>query len=198
MSFDSSEGRLLARRGFLGGALALAVSACTPEGGINGATSYAGLEPRFRRRRVEYSGKERAGTIVVDTSERYLYFVEEGGMATRYGIGVGREGAAWAGRAYVGRKEEWPRWTPTANMMARDSRLLQYAGGVEGGENNPLGARALYLYRGGRDTMYRLHGTNAPWSIGQASSSGCIRLLNEDVMHLYNRVPVGAKVIVRR
>lgn len=197
MSYDETNVRL-ARRGFLAGALALAAAACSPEGGINGAMNYAGLDPRFRRRRVEYTGREKPGTIVVDTSERYLYFVEEDGMATRYGIGVGREGAAWAGRAYVGRKEEWPRWTPTANMIARDSRLLQYAGGVEGGESNPLGARALYLYRGGRDTMYRLHGTNAPWSIGQASSSGCIRLLNEDVMHLYERVPVGSKVIVRR
>ncbi|ESR27406.1 hypothetical protein N177_0100 [Lutibaculum baratangense AMV1] len=183
---------------FLGGALAFAAAAaaCTPQQG--GLTSYAGLDPRFARRQVDYAGKEKPGTIVVDTSERYLYFVEPGGKATRYGIGVGREGAAWAGTAYVGRKEEWPRWTPTANMIARDSRLLQYAGGVEGGEHNPLGARALYLYRGGRDTMYRLHGTNAPWSIGQASSSGCIRLLNEDVMHLYERVPMGSRVIVRR
>lgn len=194
---DSSNARLIARRGFLGGALALAAAACTPQGGLVGASSYAGLDPRFRRRRVEYSGREKAGTIVVDTSDRYLYFVEGGGMATRYGIGVGRESTVWSGQAYVGRKAEWPRWTPTANMIANDSRLLQYAGGVEGGEHNPLGARAMYLYRNGRDTMYRLHGTNAPWSIGQASSSGCIRLLNEDVIHLYDRVNVGTRVIVR-
>ena len=184
MSTDSIESRGLARRAFLGGALALTAAACTPVGGVD-PTAYAGIDPRFRRTRVEWSGNEKPGTIIVETGERY-------------GIGVGREGATWAGQAYVGRKAEWPRWTPTSAMLARDSRLLQYAGGVEGGESNPLGARALYLYRGGRDTMYRLHGTNAPWSIGQASSSGCIRLLNFDVEHLYDRVPVGSKVIVRR
>ncbi len=197
MSFDSRDSRQLARRGFLIGAAALAAAACTPQpGGIAGLQNYADLDPRFRRRRVDYTGKEKPGTIVVDTGDHFLYFIEGDGKAMRYGVGVGREGAVWAGRAYVGRKEEWPRWTPTQTMIARDSRLLQYAGGVEGGENNPLGARALYLYRNGRDTMYRLHGTNAPWSIGTSSSSGCIRLLNEDVIDLYQRAPVGTQVLV--
>ena len=137
-----------------------------------------------------------AGTIVVDTSECYLYAVEEGGWATRYGVGVGEEGLTLKGRATIGRKAEWPSWTPTANMMRRKPRLLQYAGGVPGGPNNPLGARALYLYRGGRDTMFRLHGTNEPWTIGTAVSSGCIRLTNDDIVDLYQRVPVGTTVLV--
>jgi lipoprotein-anchoring transpeptidase ErfK/SrfK len=145
---------------------------------------------------VPYHRNEKPGTIVVDRSERFLYFVEEDGWATRYGVGVGREGLTLSGRASVGRKAEWPSWTPTANMMRRDPRLLQYASGVPGGENNPLGARALYLYRGGRDTMFRLHGTNEPWLIGQAVSNGCVRLTNEDIIHLYDRTPVGTTVLI--
>jgi lipoprotein-anchoring transpeptidase ErfK/SrfK len=118
------------------------------------------------------------------------------GRAMRYGVGVGRQGLALKGDAYIGRKSEWPSWTPTANMMRRDPRNLKFAGGMPGGPNNPLGARALYLYRGGNDTMFRLHGTNQPQSIGHAMSSGCIRMLNHDIIDLYSRVPVGSRVVV--
>ncbi|WP_375165918.1 L,D-transpeptidase [Chelativorans sp.] len=154
------------------------------------------VDPIYRRQQVPYSGGEAPGSIVVDRNERFLYFVEEGGTATRYGVGVGREGLTVTGRVKVGRKAEWPSWTPTQNMMRRDPRLLQFAGGVPGGPQNPLGARALYLYRDGRDTMFRLHGTNEPWSIGQAVSSGCIRLTNDDITHLYDRTPVGTPVLI--
>jgi lipoprotein-anchoring transpeptidase ErfK/SrfK len=133
---------------------------------------------------------------VVNTPERRLYYVLGGGRALRYGIGVGREGLALRGNATVGRKAEWPNWTPTANMIRRDPRNLQFASGVPGGPTNPLGARALYLYRNGRDTMFRIHGTNQPRSIGQAMSSGCVRMLNHDVIDLYDRVPTGSRVVV--
>jgi lipoprotein-anchoring transpeptidase ErfK/SrfK len=161
------------------------------------ATDISEVDPRFLRREVAYYGREEPGTIVVDTAARYLYLVREGGRAIRYGIGVGKEGLAWGGRARVGRKAMWPRWTPTPAMIRREpERNARWAGGMEGGLSNPLGARALYLYDDGRDTMYRIHGTTEPWSIGQSVSSGCIRLFNQDVIDLYNRVPVGSPVVV--
>lgn len=189
----------IARRGLVLGGLALLVSGCASrvvqkveESLSPGFT----LDPRLRRQRVSYDGGEAPGTIVVDTSERFLYFVEEGGQATRYGVAVGEEGLTFKGRAKIGRKAEWPSWTPTANMIRRKPHLAKYAGGVPGGENNPLGARALYLYRNGRDTMFRIHGTNEPWLIGTAVSNGCIRLTNEGIIDLYERTPVGAPVLV--
>jgi lipoprotein-anchoring transpeptidase ErfK/SrfK len=145
---------------------------------------------------VEYQTDEQTGSIVVDTSERFLYFVEGDGRATRYGVGVGEEGLTLKGRATVGRKAEWPSWTPTAAMLKRKPRLLQYAGGVPGGPDNPLGARALYLYRGAQDTKFRVHGTNEPWTIGHAVSNGCIRMFNDDVIELYERAPLGTPVLV--
>ena len=161
------------------------------------ATDISEVDPRFLRREVAYYGREEPGTIVVDTAARHLYLVREGGRAIRYGIGVGKEGLAWGGRARVGRKAMWPSWTPTAAMIRREpERNGKWAGGMQGGLDNPLGARALYLYDGGRDTMYRIHGTTEPWSIGQSVSSGCIRLFNQDVIDLYNRVPVGSPVVV--
>ena len=161
------------------------------------ATDISEVDPRFLRREVAYYGREEPGTIVVDTAARYLYLVREGGRAIRYGIGGGKEGLAWGGRARVGRKATWPGWTPTAAMIRREpERNAKWAGGMPGGLNNPLGARALYLYDGGRDTMYRIHGTTEPWSIGQSVSSGCIRLFNQDIIDLYNRVPVGSPVVV--
>ena len=161
------------------------------------ATDITEVDPRFLRREVAYYGREEPGTIVVDTTSRYLYLVREGGRAIRYGIGVGKEGLAWAGRARIGRKAAWPRWTPTASMIRREpERNARWAGGMEGGLSNPLGARALYLYNNGGDTMYRLHGTTEPWSIGQSVSSGCIRLFNQDIIDLYSRVPVGSPVVV--
>ena len=154
------------------------------------------IKPELRRRQVDYDTRHKAGTVVVDTPERRLYSVLGDGKAMRYGIGVGRAGLALRGSARVGRKAEWPSWTPTDNMMERDPRNRQYAGGLPGGLTNPLGARALYLYRGSQDTMFRIHGTNQPQSIGQAMSSGCVRMLNHDVVDLYDRVPVGANVVV--
>jgi lipoprotein-anchoring transpeptidase ErfK/SrfK len=192
----------IARRGLVLGSLVLMAAGCTPVvrragGPIPSAfPARPGLDPRYKRRRVRYTGSEQTGTIVVDTSERFLYSVEENGWATRYGVGVGEQGLTLKGMATIGRKADWPSWTPTANMMKRKPRLLQYAGGVPGGPDNPLGARALYLYRGGRDTMFRLHGTNEPWTIGTAVSSGCIRLTNDDIVDLYDRTPVGATVVV--
>ncbi len=155
------------------------------------------IKPELRRQEVAYETTYPAGTVVVDTPARRLYFVLGDGRAVRYGVGVGRQGLALKGNAYVGRKAEWPSWTPTPNMIRREpERNLKYAGGMPGGLNNPLGARALYLYRDGNDTMFRLHGTNQPQSIGHAMSSGCIRMLNHDIIDLYERVPVGARVVV--
>ncbi|TCL68290.1 L,D-transpeptidase [Rhizobium sp. BK251] len=153
-------------------------------------------DPRYRKQEVAYYGPERPGTIVVDTRERFLYYVEPGGRATRYGVAVGEEGLTFRGEATVGRKAEWPSWKPTEAMMERKPRLLQYADGVPGGPLNPLGAAALYLYQDGRDTMFRLHGTNEPWSIGQAVSNGCVRLTNLNIVDLYSRAPVGTRVLV--
>ncbi|MEW5423694.1 L,D-transpeptidase [Amorphus sp. 3PC139-8] len=143
----------------------------------------------FRRRIVPFETSEAPGTVIVDTAGRYLYLVQPGGQAIRYGIGVGREGFTWAGVERVTRKAEWPDWRPPAEMRARQPFLPEF---MAGGPQNPLGARALYLGA----TVYRIHGTNEDWTIGSAVSSGCIRLTNEDVSDLYERVPVGAKVIV--
>ena len=149
------------------------------------------------RTEVTYTGGDAPGTIVVDPHARVLYLVQEGGTAVRYGIAVGREGYGFSGNANVRRKEMWPSWTPTANMIRRDpQKNLKYAGGVPGGLGNPLGARAMYLYRGGHDTNFRIHGTNQPSSIGYAMSSGCIRMLNHDVIDLYGRAGVGTRVYV--
>jgi len=151
-----------------------------------------------RRELVPYAGDEAPGTIVVDTHSRKLYLVEEGGMATRYPIAVGREGLSFRGSGVIGRKAEWPYWQPTANMVrTRPDLYAAYAGGLPGGLENPLGARALYLYRGGKDSMFRIHGTSDSASIGHATSAGCIRLFNQDIIDLYDKVPNGTRVKVR-
>ncbi|CAN7186137.1 L,D-transpeptidase [Phyllobacterium sp. LjRoot231] len=192
----------ITRRGLLLGGVTLMASGCTStvrQAWEPISSAFSGkpyMDPRLRRQRVHYTGSEAPGTLVVNTYERYLYAVEGDGWATRYGIAVGEEGLTMKGRATVGRKEEWPSWTPTESMIQRKPRLWQYAGGVPGGPNNPLGARALYLYQGGRDTMFRLHGTNEPWLIGQAVSNGCIRLTNEDAIDLYDRTPLGTPVLI--
>jgi lipoprotein-anchoring transpeptidase ErfK/SrfK len=161
------------------------------------AVDLSTVDPSLLRQEVAWRGHERPGSIVVNVPERRLYLVEGGGRALRYAVGVGREEALnFQGSAVIGRKEEWPRWTPTADMMAAMPRYRPYAGGMVGGLGNPLGARALYLYRDGRDTYFRVHGTNEPESIGHAVSSGCIRLFNQDIIDLYNRVPVGTHVTV--
>lgn len=156
------------------------------------------INPKFLRQEVAYYTSEHPGTIVVDPNERFAYLIREGGRAMRYGVGVGKEeGFNWRGDAIIRRKAEWPRWTPTQAMIAREpERYGPFAGGLPGGLDNPLGARALYLYSGGRDTLYRLHGTNEPWTIGTMVSSGCIRFLNHDIIDLYRRVPVDTKVVV--
>jgi lipoprotein-anchoring transpeptidase ErfK/SrfK len=161
------------------------------------ATDVSEVDPRFLRREVAYPTPEQPGTIVVDTDNRFLYLVRPNGRAIRYGIGVGKQGMSWRGRATIARKAEWPRWTPTAAMVARDpEKNGPWAGGMEAGLENPLGARALYLYQGNRDTLYRIHGTSEPWSIGQSVSSGCIRMFNQDIIDLYSRVPTGTSVVV--
>ena len=155
------------------------------------------IDPGALRRQVAFASPYRPGTIVVMIGERHLYFVEPGGRAMRYTVGVGREEALnFRGNAVIGRKAEWPHWTPTGDMICRMPIYAHYTAGLPGGINNPLGARALYLYRGNQDTYFRLHGTIEPETIGQKVSSGCIRLFNQDIIDLYNRAPVGTKVVV--
>jgi len=154
------------------------------------------FHPALLRNRVPYATAEAPGTIVIDTKGPFLYLVEPDGMATRYGIAIGREGFGWTGAGTIARTARWPTWTPPPEMIARDPSLAKWAGGQPGGPQNPLGARALYIYFGGRDSGYRIHGTNQPNSIGWAASSGCFRMLNQDVIDLYERVPVGARVVV--
>ena len=154
------------------------------------------VDSTYLKQRVRYSTPHPPGTIVVDPGAKFLYLVMEGGEAMRYGIGVGREGFGWSGEADIRRKAEWPTWTPPASMIARQPELEPYRRGMKPGIDNPLGARALYLFQNGKDTLYRIHGTNEPESIGKNVSSGCVRLLNHDVIDLFNRTPVGAKVVV--
>jgi lipoprotein-anchoring transpeptidase ErfK/SrfK len=149
------------------------------------------LPLQFRRQVVLYRSTEAPGTIIVHTAERFLYVVQPGGRALRYGIGVGREGFQWQGLLHITRKQEWPDWTPPSEMIARQPYLPRF---MAGGPGNPMGARALYL----GETVYRIHGTNQPKTIGTSVSSGCFRLVNGDVIDLYDRIPVGTKVIVRQ
>ena len=155
------------------------------------------IDPSLLRQQVGFGGPYRPGTIVVNIGERRLYLVEPGGVAMRYAVGVGREEALnFRGSAVIGRKAEWPHWSPTADMIRRMPIYAHYVNGLPGGIGNPLGARALYLYRGNQDTYFRLHGTNEPDTIGSKVSSGCIRLFNHDIIDLYNRAPVGTQVVV--
>jgi lipoprotein-anchoring transpeptidase ErfK/SrfK len=215
---------LTSRRFFLAGSAALALSACSSTGrsslnpniiqvdepwashyslrNDNGFT-IPGIDIRkipeqFWRQEVDYYGSEAPGSILVNTTDRFLYLVQDGGRAIRYGVGVGREeGLNFRGTATIGRKAVWPHWTPTANMIkTQPERYGPVAAGMEGGLRNPLGARALYLYRNGQDTHFRLHGTIEPYTIGQSVSSGCIRLINQDIIDLYDHVGVGTRVTV--
>jgi lipoprotein-anchoring transpeptidase ErfK/SrfK len=147
------------------------------------------FNPKFEKQLVDYHGKESAGTVVVDTPNKFLYLVQENGKAMRYGIGVGRPGFTWSGVKQISAKKEWPAWTPPPEMLARRPDLPRH---MEGGPQNPLGARAMYL----GSSLYRIHGSNEPWTIGTNVSSGCIRMRNEDVIDLYGRVNVGARVVV--
>ena len=193
---------MIRRRDFL---LGLLVATCT--GPIAVVQAAAELFPisksdilkipyKFRRRVVRYASGYMPGTIVVDTRKKFLYLVQSDGKAIRYGIGVGRQGFSWSGTAIIKHKAKWPTWTPPADMVARDEFAAQWAGGMPGGPKNPLGARALYLFQGNVDTLYRIHGTFVPSSIGKAVSSGCIRLINADIADLYDRVKIGTRVVV--
>ncbi len=164
------------------------------------AVPFQQIDPKFYRQRVSDPTAEAPGTVVVDTPNRFLYVVEPGGTAMRYGVGIGRDGFAWQGEGVVHWRQPWPRWKVPDEMIARQPGLARYSvenGGMEPGIKNPLGARALYLYEGNKDTLYRIHGTNEPEKIGLAVSSGCIRMRNIDVIDLYNRVALDTKVIVR-
>lgn len=213
----------ISRRGFVA-ALPFALAGCAtrepagpgpaaPLAGPSSASMYAAIDtepfplpaidlnqvrPEFLRREVAYRTAEQPGTIIVDPAARYAYLVLENGRALRYGVGVGRQEAFnFRGEAIIARKAEWPGWRPTPDMIKREpERYGPLSEGLPGGSGNPLGPRALYLYRGGRDTYYRLHGTVEPWTIGTMVSSGCVRLLNQDIMDLYRRVPVGTRVVV--
>lgn len=154
------------------------------------------VKPRFRRKQVDFKTKEAPGTIIVDPQSKYLYLVLNNARAMRYGIGVGRQGFEWSGEAVIRRKAKWPRWTPPKEMVERDALAAEWANGMPGGPTNPLGARALYLFQGDVDTLYRIHGTFQPQTIGTAVSSGCIRMINADVADLYERIEIGAKVVV--
>lgn len=218
---STQRNSLITRRAFAGGSLAsvavLAGCETTPTGPPSfGSTRYHALayagkpdekfplppinlervDPKFLRQRVDYDTKEKPGTVVVEPHNHFLYFIEENGKAIRYGIGVGRAGFGWSGRARISFKREWPTWTPPAAMIRREPELKKWAKGMPPSLKNPLGARALYIYQNGRDTLYRLHGTNNPGSIGKSLSSGCIRLWNQDIADLYNRVELGARLVV--
>lgn len=155
------------------------------------------IEPQYYRREVAYSSGYMPGTVIIDTQKRFLYLQQENGRALRYGIGVGKAGLEFEGEGTIQYKRQWPSWTPTPDMIKREpERYGPLASGMAPGPTNPLGARALYLFKDGRDTLYRIHGSNEDWSIGRAISSGCIRLLNQDIIDLYTRIPNGTKVVV--
>ena len=214
----SAQPAHLNRRAFLSGATALgalALAGCTSLGpGMSmaeaervygplpnerfpvPAVNVNKLNPKYMRRTVRYDTKEVAGTIIVDPRNYYVYRIEGDGMATRYGANVGRAGFLWNGDAYIGRKAEWPVWTPPREMIARQPEVAQYAGGMPPGLGNPLGARTLYLYQDGRYMLYTLYSTIMPETIGKGVTSGCVGLLTQDMLHLYERTPIDTKVVV--
>ncbi|WP_210495581.1 L,D-transpeptidase [Microvirga antarctica] len=160
------------------------------------AVDVAKVDPKYFRRTVRYESKEAPGTIIVDPGNYYVYRIEGDGDATRYGVNVGRAGFQWSGDAYIGRKAEWPVWTPPKEMIQRQPEARQYAGGMPGGLDNPLGARTLYLYQNGVYTLYTIYSTSVPETIGSGITSGCIGLLSQDMIDLYSRTPVKTKVVV--
>jgi lipoprotein-anchoring transpeptidase ErfK/SrfK len=166
------------------------------------AVNLSQIDPEYLRRSVIYPTNEPPGTIIIDAQNHFLYFIQGGGRALRYGVGVGRQGFGWSGVATIHDKRAWPDWYPPKEMLARQPELRRQMSelpsgiGMAGGPRNPLGSRAMYLWQGDKDTLYRIHGTVEPWTIGQSVSSGCIRMINQDVVDLYQRTPVGAKVVV--
>lgn len=165
------------------------------------AIPYQDMDPKYYRQRVADPTGEKVGTVVVDTPNRFLYLVEEGGTAMRYGVGIGRDGFAWKGEGIIHWRQPWPRWKPPAEMIARQPELEIYSvanGGMDPGIMNPLGARALYIFQNRQDTLYRLHGSPEWQSIGKSVSSGCVRLINHDIVDLYDRVPYHARIVVHQ
>jgi lipoprotein-anchoring transpeptidase ErfK/SrfK len=207
---------LLNRRSFLFGATAglgaLALAGCTSSGGLGDAVRIYGavpdekfpipavninkINPKYYRQTVRYASKEPVGTIIVDPKNYFVYRIEGDGNATRYGANVGRQGFLWNGDAYIGRKAEWPVWTPPAEMIKRQPEAAKYAGGMAPGLDNPLGARTLYLYQNGRYTLYTLYSTRVAETIGKGITSGCVGLLTQDMLDLYEKTPVNTKVVV--
>ena len=184
---------MISKRNFM---LVFAAFAVMPSSRVLAHTQPFKLSPKFEPQSVAFSGYA-PGTVIVDPRNHFLYLQLSGGMARRYGVGVGKAGLAFKGTANIARKAKWLSWTPTKNMIRRQpGKYAKYAKGVPGGPGNPLGSRALYLYRNGRDTYYRIHGTTQPSSIGRSVSNGCIRMINGHVEDLYERVPVGARVVV--
>jgi lipoprotein-anchoring transpeptidase ErfK/SrfK len=196
----------LSRRAFMSGVIGTA--ACLAAGPALAAATesddpfplppfdYGDIPEQFRPALIEYTGRQRPGTIIVNTSERQLLLIQGNQQALRFGCAVGRDGFRWAGLADVGRKVMWPKWTPPKEMIKRSPEKAKWAKGMPGGPENPLGARALYLYQNGQDTLFRIHGTNEPHSIGKNASSGCIRMINQDAVELFRRAPIGARVVV--
>jgi lipoprotein-anchoring transpeptidase ErfK/SrfK len=219
MSTDSSDSnfRTIGRRSFLFGSAAvgaLALASCSGFAGLTPAeadriygplpnerfpvpaVNLAKVDPKYLRRTVRYASNEAVGTIIVDPHHYYVYRIEGEGLATRYGANVGRAGFVWSGEAYIGRKAEWPVWTPPREMIARQPEAAPYANGMPPGLNNPLGARTLYLYQNGAYTLYTIYSTIMPETIGKGVSSGCVGLLTQDMVDLYEKTPVDTKVIV--
>ncbi len=207
------------RRSFLVGSAAalgvLGLAGCTTSGGVMSlaeaervygpvpderfpipAVNVSKIDPKYLRRTVRYDSAEAVGTIIVDPSNYYVYRIEGDGYATRYGANVGRAGFLWSGDAYIGRKAEWPVWTPPREMIQRQPEVAQYANGMAPGLDNPLGARTLYLYQNGAYTLYTIYSTIVPETIGRGITSGCVGLLTQDMMDLYSKTPVGTKVVV--
>jgi lipoprotein-anchoring transpeptidase ErfK/SrfK len=217
---EASQMPILDRRSFLLGSAAAAAAGSPPSAASSVGAAYAAMygpvtdrffvpgaplsqiHRAFLRTAVRYESAEPAGTIVIDPPARFLYHLQEGGMAVRYGVGVGRTGYGWSGTATIKDKQEWPDWYPPAEMLERQPELWEHMHrlrsgiGMPGGPGNPLGARAMYLWQGNKDTLFRIHGTFEPWTIGRNVSSGCIRMINQDVINLYDRTPIGSKVLV--
>lgn len=191
---------MINRRDFFAGLGGVALAGTFHAGGVvsaRAASKAFKVNPKYAPQLVVYPTRYRRGTIVIDTRKRFLYLIQTPMMARRYGVGVGRDALAWSGTAIIGAKKEWPGWRPTDEMIEREPhKYAKYRDGMPGGPNNPLGARALYLFDNGYDTFYRIHGTTNPESIGTASSNGCIRMVNEHVIDLYRRVPIGTTVVV--
>jgi lipoprotein-anchoring transpeptidase ErfK/SrfK len=162
------------------------------------AVDLSRVNSKYLRQMVRYPSDEAVGTIIVDPKNFYVYRIEGNGLATRYGANVGRAGFLWSGEAYIGRKAEWPTWTPPPEMIARQPEVAQYAGGMAPGLGNPLGARVLYLYQDGKYTLYTIYSTIQPETIGKGVSSGCVGLLTQDMMDLWEKTPVDTKVVVLR